>query len=190
MSTNPWGKPVEIPPDLRGQIRDLIYQMGPADPDGDYTSALSEDEIVRRWRLLGLNAPDTEYRRRMSTRLRNILMDTGDVSERCFKDTLFLGNGSYSGWLVRLLHDRLDHGLNWLGGSQGGPLTAVEAADTRRNLEDVVRDIAMALLGQEIVFVPKATVAPPPDPKPSPTRVRDADDDKYDFIAKLLLGKL
>jgi hypothetical protein len=192
-----WGRDrtIEIPPDLRDDVRRLIHALGPESPHSGegYSQALPETEIVRRWNMLVRpQAYEQERTRPLQDRLRNILMDTGDNTQRCFNDWIFLGNGTASGWQVRKLQDRLSYAVQALGGTQQGG-TRAERDEAVEDIKDVVRDIAMALLGAEITFVPKGytvtEVTPTPAPKPVSTR-DDGEDDVYSFAAKILLGKL
>lgn len=77
---------------------------------------------------------------------------------RIFRGQVFLGNGEVSRRAAEALHQRLDDALINLGGlQQGGPdprfPEEVElVAEMRTEIEEVIRDLASALLGREIVF--------------------------------------
>jgi len=88
--------------------------------------------------------------------LTGTLLDTGDVSKRRFENTIFLGNGEYSILRERTLHDRLQFALSELSVLQQGIETeSDEARQINRNIKDVLRDIAAALLGETIEFTGK-----------------------------------
>jgi len=75
---------------------------------------------------------------------------------RQFEHLLFLGNGAVSAHEAQRLHDRLNEGLSLSGGlqqsNQGEPEDEGERAHLEAELQDVVRDLAAALLGREIAF--------------------------------------
>lgn len=82
---------------------------------------------------------------------------------RLFDEQIFLGSGEYSEKSVKLLKARLREGVMLLGGIQQ-PLTCHESEEAWRikreqdrqsiaDLEEIVRDVAMALTGSEIEFV-------------------------------------
>lgn len=74
-----------------------------------------------------------------------------DINDRLFDSMIFLGNGDFSEERSSVLQDRLESALSWLGGLQQGP----DSEDGRGNryIENVARDIVMALTGKEFVFV-------------------------------------
>jgi len=78
---------------------------------------------------------------------------------RKFNSILFLGNGKYSLKEVERLKDRLVDGINILGGLQQPPHSeSKEIAELNKKhrllyvkeLDSIVKDIAMALTGKEI----------------------------------------
>ncbi len=73
-----------------------------------------------------------------------------EYTDRCFKNMLFFGNGDYSGRDARVLTAKLEDAFSWLSGLQQGP-------DDERNgnliIENVARDVVMALTGKEFTFV-------------------------------------
>jgi len=85
---------------------------------------------------------------------------------RVFLGLLFLGSGDWSVRAAHLLKERLQEGISLSGGlqqsSQGMPEDRAEMARGEADLEDIVRDIAAALLGREITFG-AATPYPPND---------------------------
>jgi hypothetical protein len=95
---------------------------------------------------------------------------------RVFLGLLFLGSGDTSVRAAHLLEERLREGISLSGGlqqsSQGMPEDRDERARGEADLEDIVRDIAAALLGREITF--GAATPYPPDHAPL-----QAYDDRY-----------
>ena len=84
-----------------------------------------------------------------------------DAHGRVFKSLLFFGMGEHSGELANLLEARLNYGMILASGlQQPGHPDSQQAADYEnfqnyvfeKDLEDVVRDIAAALLGKEIII--------------------------------------
>lgn len=71
---------------------------------------------------------------------------------RKFHGLLFLGMGEDSNKLVVRLHQRLNEGLLVLGGAQQMHSRSERDEDLLSDIEDVVRDIAAALLGKETTF--------------------------------------
>ena len=78
---------------------------------------------------------------------------------RKFKSILFLGGGQHSLTEVERLKDRLEDGINILGGLQQPPhsesekeaeLDNIFRLKQEKELNSIVRDIAMALTGKEI----------------------------------------
>lgn len=98
--------------------------------------------------------------RKNKQRLQGVLLDTGNVEKRRFNSIWFAGNGQWSLYAARVLHDRLDFGLSELSGlEQYNPMRRGEGgydpedpAITQETIRDVVRDIAVALTGYEIDF--------------------------------------
>ena len=84
------------------------------------------------------------------SKLNGILVNTGNCAIRRFNSMIPLGNGNWSLFGCRCLHDRLEYGLSELSGLQQG----AEVDD--ESLRDVVRDIAVALTGYEIEFTTKS----------------------------------
>jgi len=85
-------------------------------------------------------------------RLRGLFLDTGDNTKRRFGKMVFLGSGLPSLFWRRVLHDRLDRGLDILGGLQQGGTTTQEQYEYQEQVKGVVRDIAVALTGYDIEF--------------------------------------
>jgi hypothetical protein len=71
---------------------------------------------------------------------------------RSFRGLLFLGAGDHSKAEVMRLHARLAEGLNISGGLQQTPNTLPEYWEQKTHLEEVIRDLAAALIGQDICF--------------------------------------
>lgn len=71
------------------------------------------------------------------------------IKGRLFDRMIHLGLGDYSGRGGAVLSERLDEALCHLGGLQQGACD--EEGD--KYIEDVVRDVAMALTGKEIILV-------------------------------------
>lgn len=67
---------------------------------------------------------------------------------RLFHGLLFLGSGDFSKKECEALHNRLDNGLELSSYGQQGPMPGELLLD----LEEVVKDIAAALLGRNIEF--------------------------------------
>lgn len=72
---------------------------------------------------------------------------------RLFRGKLFLGSGEHSERGVKVLHARLDDALSHLSGLQQSH-QGEEDLDFQAQveIEEVVRDIASALLGREVHF--------------------------------------
>lgn len=85
---------------------------------------------------------------------------------RHFHGLVFLGNGQFSVAEMERLKLRLDDGFNDLGAMQQGNVYATpeenerERAEITSALEDVVRDVAAALLGRKITFGEKLPYPP------------------------------
>jgi hypothetical protein len=87
-------------------------------------------------------------------------------TDRHFDKMLFCGAGDRTRQQIALLHERIDKALVHLSGRQQGPHWREQPTqgmlDTEQNLneaadlvcEQVARDIAMALTGKEIEFLP------------------------------------
>lgn len=74
---------------------------------------------------------------------------------RKFKQRIFCGSGQLSNWKIGQLRDRLEEGITILSGlQQGGDPSICD------KLEDVVRDIAAALLGQQITLGEEVELTP------------------------------
>lgn len=120
--------------------------------------------------------------KRMS-RLRGALLDTGNVEKRRFESMHFDGNGLWSLYSSRVLHDRLAFGLSELSGLQQGATDVDPEA-----IRDVVRDIAVALTGYEIEFtreVPYGTGKHPiltHEPTPQYGTPRTTGDDLFEDL--------
>ena len=82
---------------------------------------------------------------------------------RYFHGLIFMGAGDRSINQCDHLHERLENGLSHLSGAQQ---MAFESEELRRvaeqNVEDVVRDVAAALLGREVTFGDKLPYPPKP----------------------------
>lgn len=123
--------------------------------------------------------------RKKMSQLRGVLLDTGNVEKRRFESQYFAGNGQWSLYGSRVLHDRLSYGLSELSGLQQGA-TDVDP----ETLRDVVRDIAVALTGYEIEFtkeIPWETGTHPilnhePAPQHGKPPVQAQDDDVDDQL--------
>jgi hypothetical protein len=76
-----------------------------------------------------------------------------DIQGRLFDTMLFMGSGDYSGRAGYILQERLRSALSWSCFLQQGP--DCEDGCGNQYIDDVVRDIAMALTGKEITFVEK-----------------------------------
>ena len=77
---------------------------------------------------------------------------------RQFKGLLFRGDGDFSGHESVILHKRLDEGLSILSGLQ-----QEHPSDWRKwqaDLEDVVKDLAAALLGRDVEFTDELPYPP------------------------------
>lgn len=85
-----------------------------------------------------------------------------EVRGRLFERMLFLGDGDYSGRNGTILQARLHEALYRLGGLQQ-PChdydNSAEIEEDEKYIEDVVRDVAMALTGREIVLLRPMTTA-------------------------------
>lgn len=68
--------------------------------------------------------------------------------ERCFNNMLFFGNGDYSIRNAEVLKTRLEEAMNILSGLQQG----AEDEEAYKFIENIVKDVAMALTGKEIEF--------------------------------------
>lgn len=72
-----------------------------------------------------------------------------------FTEMWFGGCGAASGYRAELLLDRVRYGLSCLGGMQQsnqGELEDEEEPDWDLRVEEVVQDVAMALLGRRVVI--------------------------------------
>lgn len=89
---------------------------------------------------------------------------------RNFHGLIFLGNGEHSVAAVERLKGRLAEGISELSALQQGNLFATEEENAKEEaaitseLEDVVRDVAAALLGREVSFDATLPYPPPHDP--------------------------
>lgn len=125
--------------------------------------------------------------RKKMSRLRGVLLDTGNVEKRRFESMHFDGNGQWSLYSSRVLHDRLSYGLSELSGLQQGA-TDVDPETIR----DVVRDIAVALTGYEVEFtkeVPYGTGKHPilsHEPAPQHGKTPAPDDGVDDLLTDVL----
>ncbi len=92
-------------------------------------------------------------------RLEGALIDTSQERTMSqFTEMWFGGNGAYSGYRAELLLDRVRYGLSCLGGMQQsnqGELEDEEEPDWDLRIEEVVQDVAMALLGRRVVIPPE-----------------------------------
>ena len=138
--------------------------------------------------------------RKKMSRLRGVLLDTGNVEKRRFESQHFDGSGQWSLYSSRVLHDRLSYGLSELSGLQQynpmrigeGGYNPDEPAVMQENIRDVVRDIALALTGYEIEFtkeVPYGTGKHPilsHEPAPQHGVARCPTDEVDDLLAEVL----
>jgi hypothetical protein len=102
---------------------------------------------------------------------------------RVFTGLLFLGSGEFSVRDVGVLRERLREGISLSGGlqqsSQGMPEDDAQTARLEADLEDVVRDIVAALLGQDVTFGARLPYPPGDD-----ERVRDYAEKLKDKLAR------
>lgn len=114
-----------------GSPREWSLRMNPS----------STQEIQEAWDSL------TESRT-AHNKLRGILLNTGDVTVRRFNKLYFDGNGAMSCLNQQVLLDRVRYGTSLLSGLAQG--ADVKNADEM--LQDIVRDVAVALTGRTITF--------------------------------------
>lgn len=86
--------------------------------------------------------------------------DWAKFEGRCFKDQLFCGSGDYSSRNTQILKVRLDEAVSFLSAMQqnGGMGYAFDHSmdkKAKRYIENVVKDVAMALTGAEWHKAPK-----------------------------------
>ena len=95
-----------------------------------------------------------EGQRKLRYALQGLTLHTNDPSRRQFYKRIFGGAGIETLKKVRTLHERLDYGLNMLGGLQqeglmGTNYDAGAVAIGEQEIQKVVTDIEMALTGHE-----------------------------------------
>jgi hypothetical protein len=135
-------------------LREIITSLWPVKVEPTGQNMQGDVGPPAGWNKARTREVVAALRKKMS-RLRGVLLDTGDVEKRRFESQHFDGNGLWSLYSSRVLHDRLSFGLSELSGLQQGA-TDVDPETIR----DVVRDIAVALTGYEVEFtreVPWAT---------------------------------
>jgi len=129
------------------QLKHALVMIGnalhPVDFDESrFHGAHSAREAVEAWKALLDN--DAAL-----SKLRGILLDTGDRTIRRFDRPYFDGNGPRSALAGQVLLDRVRYGLSTMSGVNQGGITEAEA---RPIMEDIVQDVAMALLGEKVTF--------------------------------------
>jgi hypothetical protein len=92
--------------------------------------------------------------KRMRRSLGGIMLDVGDCDERRFDREILCGSGVSTLLQARVLHERLEYGLDLLSavqqeGLQGTAYDEGRVAEWRAEIEDVLADIRTALGGKQ-----------------------------------------
>lgn len=129
-----WAEKV-APRNLPAEVYEVASALFPVRVGDDrFMHPTSGNEVVAAWDALRASGS-------ACSKLRGILLDTGDVTVPRFERPYFDGNGTSSTLQAQVLLDRVRYGFSVSSGVSQGSLTEEEA---RPILEAIIRDVAVA----------------------------------------------